>query len=412
MLDLAIIGGGAAGFFAAINIKSKHPGLKIEIFEKSKNVLSKVRISGGGRCNVTHACYDPKSLINFYPRGQKELLSVFQRFSPKDTIQWFESRGVILKSESDGRVFPVSDSSDSIIECFQNQCRILKIPINISHNVQSIDYNGSFKLSINENIVEAKKILIASGSSDNFWNIIKGMGHTIIPPVPSLFTFNIKDELIEDLMGLSVPYASIKLVIDKEIIKANKVHSNEINQSGPLLITHWGLSGPAILKLSAIAARLLHQLQYQFSISVNFSQKNTEETLEELLIFKNSYSKKQIVNTPLYNIPQRWWQRIHSLSFTQTFSTWADVSKKELYKLAENLSNYPLRVDGKSTFKDEFVTAGGVDLKEIDFKSMQSKLLPGLYFGGEVLNIDAVTGGFNFQAAWSEAWVISEEINN
>jgi predicted Rossmann fold flavoprotein len=410
MLDLAIIGGGAAGFFAAINAKTRHPNLKVEIFEKSKTVLGKVRISGGGRCNVTHACFENRLLVSFYPRGNKELLSVFERFNTKDTVKWFESRGIVLKSEADGRIFPISDNSETIVNCFLDECDELKIPIKTLRSVKSIEKNGVFQLNINDEIVEARQVLVASGSSDSFWQILKGMGHHIVEPVPSLFTFNIDNDLIADLMGLSVPKASVKLLLSKQQLKESKLAQSDLTQTGPLLITHWGLSGPAILKLSSIAARVLNQLQYRFEISVGLSNLKTEETLDLLLKVKSEHPKKQVVNTPLFNIPQRWWQRIHSLTFVNTFNTWSDVSKKDLLKFAENLSDFHLDVHGKSTFKDEFVTAGGIDLKEVDFKTMQSKIVPGLYFAGEVLNIDALTGGFNFQAAWSEAWVIAESL--
>ena len=410
MLDLAIIGGGAAGFFAAINAKTKHPNLKVEIFEKSKTVLGKVKISGGGRCNVTHACFDNRTLVSYYPRGNKELLSVFERFNTKDTVKWFESRGIVLKSEADGRIFPISDNSETIVNCFLDECDALKIPIKTLRSVKGIEKKECFQLNINDEIIEAKQVLVASGSSDSFWQLLKGMGHHVIEPVPSLFTFNIDHDFIADLMGLSVPKASVRLLLDKEQLKASRLPQSDLIQNGPLLITHWGLSGPAILKLSSIAARVLNQLQYRFEISVGLSNLKLEETLDVLLKVKSEHPKKQVVNTPLFNIPQRWWQRIHSLSFVNTFNTWSDVSKKDLLKFAENLSDFNLEVHGKSTFKDEFVTAGGIDLKEVDFKSMQSKIVPGLYFAGEVLNIDALTGGFNFQAAWSEAWVIAESL--
>lgn len=411
MIDLAVIGGGAAGFFTAINLKQKNPALKIVIFEKGKTVLNKVRISGGGRCNVTHACFDIQRLVGYYPRGSRELLSVFKQFSPAETIKWFESREIPLKKESDGRVFPVSDNSESIIECFLKACTDFSIDIKTSHSVTSIQKKECFHLVINGEIVLAKKVLIATGSSLFFWNILEEMGHTIVDPVPSLFTFNIQNPLIEDLQGLSVPNATVKLMLSPEEMKTYRLKSSDISQNGPMLITHWGLSGPAILKLSSIAARVLNAIQYRFIIQVSLSNLNTEATLQQLMQFKEEYRKKMVSNSPLYGIPTRWWQRIVELTFEKQ-SNWSDLSKKDLQKLAENLSAYTLEVDGKSTFKDEFVTAGGIDLKEIDFKSMESKIIPGMYLAGEVLNIDALTGGFNFQAAWSEAWVISEEFHN
>lgn len=408
MTDLAVIGGGAAGFFAAINVKLKNPGLNVVIYEKSKTVLGKVKISGGGRCNLSHACFDPAILCAAYPRGSRELLSVFRRFGPADTVRWFENHGVPVKKEADGRMFPVSDDSQSVIDCFINLCRSLSIGVYTQHSVTDIRIESHFILKVNYLDVEAKNILVCPGSSDFFWNLLKEKGHNIIPPVPSLFTFNITHDLIAELQGLSVQMASLRLIVDFETLKKHRLKLPDIIQSGPLLITHWGLSGPAILKLSAIAARVLNELNYNFEIELSLSNLNPEKTFDFLMKFKDENRKKQVVNTPLFGIPQRWWQRIHSLSFEQTFNTWSDLSKKDLQTLSVNLSAFRLRVEGKSTFKEEFVTAGGVDLKEVDFRTMESKLIPGMYLAGEVLNIDAVTGGYNFQAAWSEAWVISE----
>jgi len=413
MIDVAIIGGGAAGFFTAINLKKKHPGLKVHIFEKSKTVLGKVKVSGGGRCNVTHACFSPELLTQFYPRGKKELLSVFRRFNSTQTIQWFKEQGIHLKTETDGRMFPVTDDSQTIINCFLQNCTQLDIPVFTNYAVHSLKKKADFfELTCDGAIIKTKQVVITSGSSDYFWKIIAEFGHTIVPAVPSLFTFNIKHALLTDLMGLSVNPASVKLVIEKDMAKSFGLKENDLEQSGPLLITHWGLSGPAVLKLSSVAARVLNQVGYCFNIHVNFSQQNTEDIFSALQAFKLSNIKKQIVNTPLYHIPSRLWTRLNELTFDRQYLTWADISKREMMLLAENLSRFQLPVRGKSTFKEEFVTAGGVDLKEVDFKTMQSKLVPGMYFAGEVLNIDALTGGFNFQAAWSEGWLISESIEN
>lgn len=413
MLDVAVIGGGAAGFFAAINIKILHPDKEVQIFEKSSTCLGKVKISGGGRCNVTHHCFDPVVLSKFYPRGSKELISVFNRFNPQNTIDWFEQQGIRLKTESDGRMFPITDDSQTIINCFVDFCKARKVAIHTRTGIKSITKKDNhFELQTETEVISCRKLVVSSGSSEVFWNLLAGMGHDIIPPVPSLFTFNIINDLIEDLPGLSVPKASVKLNVDKSLLKAFKLSEVDCTQSGPLLITHWGLSGPAILKLSSIAARLLHHLNYQFEIQISFSNLKLEETLEVLMQFKSQNTKKQIINTPLFDIPIRWWNRLHALTFENTYITWSDISKKDLNKLALNLCAYPMKVDGKSTFKDEFVTAGGVNLKEVDFKTMESKIIPGMYFAGEVLNIDALTGGFNFQAAWSEAWVISRSIFN
>jgi predicted Rossmann fold flavoprotein len=411
MIDVAIIGGGAAGFFTAISIKKKHPGLNVRIFEKSKTVLGKVKVSGGGRCNVTHACFDPETLTRFYPRGRKELLSVFRRFGPEQTIEWFKEQRITLKTEADGRMFPVTDDSQTIINCFLALCSQLQIGVSTNHSVDAMAKKGSwFELGINGSLVHAKNVIVTSGSSEHFWNLLSGMGHTIVRPVPSLFTFNIKHPLLHDLMGLSVNPASVKLLADKTKIKEAGLKADDVEQSGPLLITHWGLSGPAILKLSSVAARLLNGLNYDFNIRVNFSSMNAEETLAALQSCKQSNSRKQVFNTPLFNMPSRLWVRLVELSLEKHDLNWSDVPKKDLMALADNISGFVLPVKGKSTFKEEFVTAGGVELKEVDFSDMQSKLVPGLYLAGEVLNIDALTGGFNFQAAWSEGWVIGNSI--
>jgi predicted Rossmann fold flavoprotein len=410
MLDVAVIGGGAAGFFAAINIKKKNPLLKVIIYEKSKTLLGKVKISGGGRCNVTHACFNPDDLIKYYPRGKKELLGVFKRFNPTNTIEWFASQGVRLKTEADGRMFPSTDDSQTIIDCFLDNCRYLGVSIMTNHGVQEIKKEGeAFSLLINGETVRARQIVIATGSSEHFWQMLKKLGHQVVPPVPSLFTFNIKHPLLHDLMGVSLAKASVRLMLDREIIKSNRLKEEDMVQTGPLLVTHWGLSGPAILKLSSVAARLLNQVQYRFDIELNMSSQSFDNTYKTIQSNKLSNGRKLLLNTSMYNIPSRLWSRLLEISFERQNLTWADVSKKEMSLLAENLTRFRLAVNGKSTFKDEFVTAGGINLKEVDFKTMQSKLIPGLYFAGEVLDIDALTGGFNFQAAWSEAWVISEQ---
>jgi hypothetical protein len=410
MYDLAIIGGGAAGFFTAINVKRKHPTWKLAIFEKSQTFLGKVAISGGGRCNVTHACFDPQALCQYYPRGKKELRSVFERFGPKETIAWFKHYGIAIKQESDGRMFPESNTSETIVDCFLDACDELDIELYKGMALQSIEAGTSYTLQFQNAKVKAKNVAITSGSSQSIWQMLQTLGHTIVAPVPSLFTFNIKDPFVEDLMGVSVPKAQVKLDLPAVLLKSSGLKAVDITQSGPLLVTHWGLSGPAILKLSAVAARALHDCQYQFKIKVNLCGLNQEDCLAVLLNIKSEQSKKLMVNTPFFEIPNRWWQRIVQLCIDNTQMTWADCNKKTLQSLAQKLSDYSLEVKGKSTFKDEFVTAGGVDLKDIQFKTMESKLLPRMYFAGEVINVDALTGGFNFQAAWSESWIIAQSI--
>lgn len=411
MIDIAIAGGGAAGFFAAINIKLRFPHKRVVIFEKGPNILGKVKVSGGGRCNVTHNCYDPVVLSSFYPRGNRELISVFSRFGPKETVEWFANQGVPIKAEKDGRMFPISDDSQTIIDCFVDLCNKLNVDVQTRNGIQSIiRKEDCLEIETERGLQKASKVIFATGSSESVWKMLSALGHHIIQPVPSLFTFNVKHPLIEDLMGLSVPMAGVKLLVSKELTKKFRLKDKDLYQKGPMLITHWGLSGPAILKLSSIAALLLNELNYRFKIAVNFSGMDFQSTLDHLLSLRNSNGKKQIINTPLFDIPSRWWNRIHSLTFKVTEIRWAEISNKDIEQLARNLSEFELNVDGKSTFKEEFVTAGGVDLKEVDFRTMESKIVPGLYFAGEVLNIDALTGGFNFQAAWSEAWVISQSV--
>ncbi len=406
-IDIAIIGGGAAGFFTAINLKRKQPHLKIAIFEKSKTLLGKVQISGGGRCNVTHACFDNQTLVSYYPRGSKELLSVFERFNSTNTIEWFKKEGIELKTESDGRMFPISNTSETIVNCFLNACSKLGIEIYTQHAFESFTRTQwGFTLTINSNIWECKNLVMCSGSSNQIWHLLKENGIDIIPPVPSLFTFNIKHPLIKDLMGISLPDAIVSLDL-KDKISKNQLKS--FTQKGPVLITHWGLSGPGILKLSSIGARLLSNLAYKFNITLNAVGLEYEMVFESLKKHKTLHSKKSILTNPQFGLSNRFWQNICELSL-ETSKNWSDVSNSEMQLLSKNLTSFPLEVKGKSTFKDEFVTSGGVNLKTVDFKTMSSKTIEDLYFAGEVLDIDALTGGFNFQAAWSEAWVISESI--
>lgn len=411
MLDVAVVGGGAAGFFAAINIRKKHPRLSVRIFEKSKTVLGKVSISGGGRCNVTHSCFDNRQLITYYPRGGRELLSVFERFAPADTIAWFAGEGVTLKTEPDGRMFPTSDDSQTIVDCFINLCRKLQVAISTNSPVNGIKKKDeAFELEVEGKIVKARHVIIAAGSSQYLWDLLQGMGHHIVNPVPSLFTFNTKNAVLKDLMGVSVKHASVRLMVDREDLKAFRLKSRDIVQQGPLLVTHWGLSGPAVLKLSSLAALLLHKMNYKFRVEINLCPFSAAEVLGQLFKQRKEAPRKQLSNTPLFDITSRMWHNIceHAIGVVEV--NWADLSNQQLQQLTESITRLELDINGKSTFKEEFVTAGGVDLKEVDFRTMQSKVVPGMFLAGEVLNIDALTGGFNFQAAWSEAWVISESL--
>lgn len=397
--DIIIIGGGAAGFFSAINIVEKNPKLKVAILERGKECLSKVRISGGGRCNVTHACFVPNDLVKFYPRGEKELKGPFHQFCSGDTIEWFEKHGVELKIEEDGRMFPVTDSSQTIIDCFEKTVQKLGIKVYTSQSVQSLFYKGDvWKIETQKDQFQAEKIVVATGSNPKIWELLQQLGHEIVSPVPSLFTFNIKDIRIKDLMGVS---AEVSV----------KVKNSKLAASGPLLITHWGMSGPAILRLSAWGARELFDKNYQFSIQINWlKDQSFDEVMERLQELKLENAKKNIDKFCPFALPKRLWESILIASSVSLDTKWADLNKKQLNKLAEELTAASFQVNGKSTFKEEFVTAGGIDLKEINFKSMQSKILPNVYFAGEVLNIDAITGGFNFQNAWTGGFILAENI--
>lgn len=397
--DIIIIGGGAAGFFTAINIVEKHPNLKVAILERGKSVLEKVRISGGGRCNVTHACFVPNELVKFYPRGEKELRGPFHQFCSGDTIEWFEKHGVALKIEDDGRMFPVSNSSQTIIDCFLKATQKLKIDVLTGQSVQEL-YRGEnyWKISTHQEVFSCQKVVMATGSNPKMWELMQNLGHSIIEPVPSLFTFNIKDVRIKDLMGLST-FASVK------------VKKSKLQASGPLLITHWGMSGPGILRLSAWGARELADKKYQFAIQVNWlNETDFEDTIDFLKEIKEENSKKLVTKYAHFDLPKRLFENLVKAAGITEETKWADVNKKQLNTLAEQLTNAEFQVNGKSTFKEEFVTAGGIDLKEVNFKTMESKVLPNLFFAGEILNIDAITGGFNFQNAWTGGFIVAENI--
>jgi predicted Rossmann fold flavoprotein len=397
--DIIIVGGGAAGFFTAINIAEKNPQLKIAILERGKEVLTKVRISGGGRCNVTHACFVPNDLVKYYPRGEKELRGPFHQFAAGDTIEWFEKHGVELKIEDDGRMFPISDSSQTIIDCFLNATRKLGIPVLTGQSVQSIfKKENAWKIDTQNENYSCEKLILATGSNPKIWEMIEGFGHTIVSPVPSLFTFNIKDARIRDLPGVSA-FASVK------------VNGTKLNASGPLLITHWGMSGPGILKLSAWGARILFDRHYQFTISVNWlNDVDFEEAMTILKNLKLEHSKKAVSKKSPFEFPNRLWESMVLASGIMEETKWADLTKTQLVNLADQLVNAQFEVNGKSTFKEEFVTAGGIDLKEINFKTMESKLHENLHFAGEIVNIDAITGGFNFQNAWTSGFILAENI--
>lgn len=398
--DVIIVGGGASGFFTAINLAEQRPDLRIAILERSNEVLSKVKISGGGRCNVTHACFVPNVLAKYYPRGERELKGPFHTFCTGDVMQWFEDRGVALKIEDDGRIFPESDSSQTIIDCFLEEATQLQIKIIKQTIVQKIEKSeNGWMIATSKDTFSCQQLVMATGSNIKVWDLLKTVGHSIVNPVPSLFTFNIKDERINDLMGVSAEMVSVK------------VKDTQLKATGPLLITHWGMSGPAILRLSAWGARELFDKNYQFQLVINWTNDYVfDEVLEELMQQKQQHPKKTIFKHPHYQLTHRLWQQLVKAAGISESTIWADVPKKQLVQLTEQLTQAHFQVNGKSTFKDEFVTAGGIDLKEVNFKTMQSKLHDNLYFTGEILNIDAITGGFNFQNAWTTGFLAAQAI--
>jgi len=397
--DIIIVGGGASGFFAAINIAEQHPNLKVTILERGKEVLTKVKVSGGGRCNVTHAEFIPQELVTNYPRGERELLGPFHTFMTGDTIAWFEERGVALKIEEDGRMFPVSNSSQTIIDCFINEARTHNVEVLRNHPVISIVYDdNNWLVNTKTDSFTCQKLIIATGSNPKIWNLLQELGHSVSSPVPSLFTFNIKDNRIKDIPGVVAKNVSVKVV------------DSNLETEGPLLITHWGMSAPSILKLSAFGALELAKRNYKFSIEVNFVNLNYEIVISRLNYIKKELNKKKVINYAQFDLPKRLWHQLVLASEINLETRWADCTKAQIENLANQLTSAIFKVDGKSTFKEEFVTAGGVNLKEVNFKTFESKLHKNLYFVGEVLNIDAVTGGFNFQNAWTGAYIVSRNI--
>jgi hypothetical protein len=397
--DIIVVGGGASGFFAAINIAKQSPHLKVAILERGQKGLTKVKVSGGGRCNVTHAEFIPSELVQNYPRGEKELLGPFHQFMTGDTIAWFEERGVELKIEDDGRIFPASNSSQTIVDCFLNEANKYRVDVLYSHSLKSLkNADRLFQLDTSQGSFLAKKIVIATGSSTKIWDLLEGLGHTVSKAVPSLFTFKISDERIKDIPGVVAENVEVKIL------------GTNLCSEGPLLITHWGMSAPAILKLSAFGALEIAKREYKFKIEVNFIRQSFADCLDVLKNSKQELAKKTALKSTQFNLPKRLWHKLVLASNITEDARWADVNKLQLETLAKQLTQAVFNVQGKSTFKEEFVTAGGVSLKEINFKTFESKCLPGLYFAGEVLDIDAITGGFNFQNAWTGAHIVSKNI--
>jgi hypothetical protein len=395
---IVIAGGGAAGFFAAITCAEAAPDAAVIILEQSAQFLSKVKISGGGRCNVTHACFDARELTARYPRGEHALLAPFKHFQASDTVAWFEARGVKLKTEGDGRMFPVSDSSQTIIDCLMRAARAANVKLCLHCGVERIAKraSGGFELALSggENISCGCLLLATGGCRTAAGQLAVSLGHKLEPPVPSLFTFHIATPWLRGLAGVSVEMAEIS------------VPGAKLRERGALLATHWGLSGPVILRLSAWGARELHELDYKFPLHINWlPQLDAEKIAVEFQSRRDSQPAKLIVNTPLAPLPSRLWGQLVLAAGIPRDTRWAALSRAAQHQLVQQLIRTEFQVTGKSLNKDEFVTCGGVRLGEVDFKTMESRICPGLYFAGELLDIDGITGGFNFQAAWTTGWI-------
>ncbi|MCA6362015.1 MAG: NAD(P)/FAD-dependent oxidoreductase [Bacteroidetes bacterium] len=395
---LVVIGGGAAGFFAAVNAARLNPALRVVLLEKTDKLLSKVRVSGGGRCNVTHACFDNRELAQRYPRGSRELLSAFSRFSVSETIGWFAARGVELKVEDDGRMFPITDNSETIAACLLREAEATGVEIKRKTEVHQIEHtDAGFALHIaGGGTIHAQQLIVAAGghAKASAYAFLQQTGHSLVPPVPSLFTFNMPGNPVTQLMGVSSQHA---VVTAKDTV---------LHEEGPVLITHWGMSGPAVLRTSAWGARLLADKQYKFTARLSWLPAHSHESLTEWLRLQRTTQPRQLIRNGIpHPLPRRLWEFLLAKCGIPDNHTWADMSNTQLRTLTGVLLSDEYPVSGKTTFKEEFVTAGGVALHEIDFKTMQSRRISGLYFAGEVLDIDGITGGFNFQAAWTTAWI-------
>jgi predicted Rossmann fold flavoprotein len=398
-VQIAIIGGGAAGFFAAIACARANPENEISIFERGSEFLTKVRISGGGRCNVTHACFDPRTLSEHYPRGERALIAPLHRFSPSDTVSWFEAHGVRLKMEADGRIFPVTDSSRTIIDCLLDEAKAAGVRLFARKGIAGavLRAGGGFELIMgHREIISCNRLLLATGGSRSVAGaqIAQSLGHTIVPPVPSLFSLHVSTPWLRSLPGVSIPGIELS------------VPGTKLRERGPMLLTHNGVSGPAVLRLSAWGARVLHGLDYRFVLRVNWLPASTEETIRvHLQSLRQSNPNRHVINSPLTPLPARLWEQLALAAGIDRETRWTTLSRAKAHELARVLTRTELDVNGKSLNKDEFVTCGGVSLREINFKTMESRITPGLYFAGELLDLDGVTGGFNFQAAWTTGWI-------
>jgi predicted Rossmann fold flavoprotein len=407
-VKIVVIGGGAAGFFGAIACAEANPQNSVMLLEASPQVLAKVRVSGGGRCNVTHACFEPTVLVQNYPRGGKALRGPLTQFQPKDTVAWFTERGVKIKTESDGRMFPVTDSSETIVECLVRAAQKAGVEVRTGASVVAVTQEGQdsprFMVQLKSQSIVCDRILLATGSHPLGYRLAASLGHPMIPPVPSLFTFNMADPRLKELAGVSVNTVLLRLIAEGQ---------KPLEQSGPLLITHWGISGPAVLKLSAWGARLLHETRYRATLQINWVPGLNAEALRALLMqAKADHPKRAVVNHNPVPLPQRLWQRLVSAANIDAELRWADLSKKALNLLLQELHQGHFEIQGKGVFKDEFVTCGGINLKDVNFKTMESRCCPGLYFAGEVLDIDGVTGGFNFQNAWTTGWIAGQALKS
>ena len=391
---IAVIGGGAAGFFAAVHAANRQN--EVVIFEKSGKLLSKVKVSGGGRCNVTHDCKNVSRLVSFYPRGGKSLRKGFEQFNPTQTMEWFENRGVRLKVESDGRIFPVSNDSQTIIDCLLKEANRRGVKVSLKSEVEVIQpKKQGFTLTIKAEKHHFDKVIVATGGSNKpkAYNWLADLGLNIKPPIPSLFTFNTPDYGLKSLMGLSVKEGIVQ------------IPGTKWKESGPILITHWGFSGPGVIKLSSKAAEDLHKADYHFPILINWTRKNEDQIRELLLEFKQNSPKKKLQSHAMFGIPSRLWIALCEKAEIQSGQELGSISKKSLNKLVEHLVRDPYSVKGKTTFKEEFVTCGGVELSDLNLKTFETKSIPGLFLVGEILNVDGLTGGFNFQHAWTSGYL-------
>lgn len=401
---IIVIGAGAAGIFAAVNVAANNPTMQVTVLEKSAKLLSKVKVSGGGRCNVTNVCKEPGEMVKNYPRSHKKLRQAFGSFGTSHTIDWFLERGVKLKAEPDGRIFPVTDSSQTIIDCLLRECGHHRVVIETRTGVHKVQKNeqGFQVFTDKGQVLECDKLLVATGGSHKAegYGWLELQGHTIAPPVPSLFTFNLVDKAVTQLAGVSVPDALVRIA------------GTKLSQQGPVLITHWGLSGPAVLKLSAWGARTLHEKNYQYTVLVNWlAEANEPLVREQMGNFKAQHPLKKVVSQPPFPLPKRLWEFLALKAGVDAGMRWNNFSGKKYNRLVNILVCDEYAAQGKTTFKEEFVTCGGIKLQEVDLQTMESRICPGLYFAGEVLDIDGITGGFNFQAAWTTGWLAAKAMS-